>query len=96
MQAHLNKNCPRAPDNAKSQPRQPNTTQAQSFQDSIPLFVEGSPPNINEINRPIKLIRISKIDEIDDREQKILEFFFLDKATFSPSFVDNSDIIRFF
>src|SRR6266498_4149525 len=92
MQDHLDKNCPRAPNNAKSQSRQ-------SFQESAASSNEES----FEINRPINRIQTSRIDNFRDRisevEQQTINLSLaeaLHSAEVPFSFVDNPLVIQFF
>ncbi|GBC05804.1 hypothetical protein RclHR1_06430005 [Rhizophagus clarus] len=102
MQIHLDKECPGAPDNAKSK-------QNVGSQNSIPETTQFH-PNIalNSIltdtpNRPVKRIKTQKIESFVDRmseeEQEDLEFQ-LAQALYSAgvpfSFVDNPLVIQFF
>jgi hypothetical protein len=100
MQVHLDKECSRAPDNAKSK-------QNVGSQDSIPKTTQSTPnitPNsVTPTNRPIKRIKTQKIENFVDRmseeEQESLEFQ-LAQALYSAgvpfSFVDNPLVIQFF
>ncbi|GBC07859.1 hypothetical protein RclHR1_07730012 [Rhizophagus clarus] len=102
MQIHLDKECPGAPDNAKSK-------QNVGSQNSIPETTQFH-PNIalNSIltdtpNRPVKRIKTQKIESFVDcmseEEQEVLEFQLaqaLYSAGVSFSFVDNPLVIQFF
>jgi Protein of unknown function (DUF 659)/hAT family C-terminal dimerisation region len=92
MQTHLDKECPKAPSNAKS-PTQDTTT---------PNITNPS-PNTTKVKRPTKRTKLSTIDSfvdcVSEEEQETLEFL-LAQALFSAgvpfSFVENPYVIQFF